>query len=110
MAEANVEYQYTTTERHPEPMKGYVEATPNYSSNQYCKTSQTFEQHETYQVFKQPEVVYPDHDIILSIRKVEKANDVRVVNMIERAIFAGLVVLGFICDYRFINWLLSLWR
>ena len=109
MAE-QVEYQYTTTERHPKPMKGYVEVTPTYSPNQYCKTYQTFEQHKTYQIFKQPEVVYPDHDIILSIRKAEKDNDVRAISMVEKAIFAGLVTLGFLADYRLISWLLSLWK
>lgn len=105
-----VEYRYTTTRANPEPMKGYVEATPTDSQNRYTKTYQVFEQHKTYQVFEQPKVVYPDHDIILSIRKAEKAEGVRTVSIVEKAIFAGLVILGFLADYQFISWLLSLWK
>ena len=51
-----------------------------------------------------------DHDITETIREMEKAEDERPIRDIQRALFVGLIVLGFICDYRIINWLLSLWK
>ena len=133
-------YMETTERPEPVPMTGYVpaqSAMPDFACKTYGMYSTCTTMSKTMMVYngintertneeykenihveaEQPEAQIVkqikaelDHDITETIREMEKAEDERTISEIQRALFIGLIVLGFICDYRFINWLLTLWK